>query len=117
MADVPDPNPPEPNPPEPTIADLVLALQALRVDLQDKQDSIDALQVEIGKVEDDLRELKADHANLQRDHQALQTAHNLANAGATSTLITDPTLFKRSAYDRVTLNMISGTLLPIIRFS
>ena len=93
MADVP-------NPPEPTIADLVQELQALRVDLQDKQNSIDLLEVEIGNVENDLRDLTADHTILQREHRALQTAHNLATAGATSTLITDPTLFKRSAYDR-----------------
>ena len=46
-------------------------------------------------------DLERDHVLLEADHTDLQRAHNRLTGGQASTVVADPTHFKRSAHDRV----------------
>ena len=115
--------------------EVVAALNALAVEIQQKQDNIDNLGGEVttlraekatlaGEVATirtekatlettvatlrrekdvlaaDLVTLERNHVILQADHILLQRATNTLTAGYASTIVTDPTHFKRSACDR-----------------
>ena len=115
--------------------EVIAALNALAVEIQQKQDNIDNLGGEVttlrtekatlaGEVATirtekatlettvatlrrekdvlaaDLVTLERNHVILQADHILLQRATNTLTAGYASTIVTDPTHFKRSAHDR-----------------